>query len=205
MFWQKTSECGRRKGEEGRTLIEITIVASLIAVGTTLAAINIAPSQNAMRLRNSALVLTRYLEKARAAAIRCHCPATLQIVDGSNYKVSGVLSASGVNETRTVPLEPNITFGTNPMTITYNWRGRADTTVDILLSSPAETTKVNVSGGGDVSIDTPFDSTYTPPVNGVNLTNDITSDSIVSTQKFTGPNSSNGHQIKPPNHKAPKK
>src|SRR5439155_16004740 len=98
-----------------------------ITIVTSSALVKITAARDGLRLANSAQVLSAYMEKARLAAIRCHCSTTIQISSTDSYTVTAPLKSAST-ETINFPLEPNVTFQglTLPLTITFDWRGRAD-------------------------------------------------------------------------------
>ena len=63
----------RRKGEAGMSVVDMLITLTIIGIVTSFAVVNINVARDGLRLTNSAQVLSAYLEKARLAAIRCHC------------------------------------------------------------------------------------------------------------------------------------
>src|SRR5206468_3249230 len=68
----------KRKSEAGNSLIDVLIVITVLAIVLSFAMVKIAAARDGLRLTNSAQVLSAYLEKARLAAIRCHCSPTIQ-------------------------------------------------------------------------------------------------------------------------------
>ena len=153
-----------RKSQAGHSLIDLLIALTLIGIVLSVAMVRIAVARDALRLTNSAHVLSAYLEKARLAAIRCHCSTTIQISSLGSYSITGPLRSATV-ETITYPLEPTVKFQglTLPLTITFDWRGRAGTTILLTLSDSTTgvgSSTVVVGQAGDISTDT----TVTGPV-----------------------------------------
>jgi Tfp pilus assembly protein FimT len=202
-----TSHQVKRSRERGSTILEMIIVAAIVGIITGYAVMRVTFARDSLRLTNSAQILSGYLEKARLAAIRCHCSSTVQIVDAGNYSVTGNLKDSS-SQTLSVPLERNVTFQTQPETITFDWRGRADNDYPIVLvNSQNATITINVRGGGDIKINSTADSTITPTINATNLPTDLAADSYVTNFVNT---STNGTPTptptpNPKNHKKPKK
>jgi hypothetical protein len=92
-------------------------------------------AQRAMRLSNSARELTSWLEKTRLDSVRRHAMAnsemaSVTIASANSYTVQIDQNGDGVLDparTITIPATHGATFSgiTVPLTIYYNWRGRA--------------------------------------------------------------------------------
>jgi len=154
----------KRKSQAGHSLIDLLIALTLIGIVLSVAMVRIGTARDGLRLTNSAHVLSAYLEKARLAAIRCHCSTTIQISSLGSYSITGPLRSATV-ETITYPLEPTVKFQglTLPLTITFDWRGRAGTTNLLTLTDSTTgvgSSTVVVGQAGDISTDT----TVTGPV-----------------------------------------
>jgi type II secretory pathway pseudopilin PulG len=195
----------RRKREVGASLIDMLIALTIMAIVTSVAVVNITAARAAMRLSNSAQVLSAYLDKARLAAIRCHCATTLQISSTGSYTITAPLRNATI-DTVTFPLEQNVNFSglTLPLTITFDWRGRPDNDYHLTLSNTSGTRTVDLSGGGDVKINSTSNYTYAPTIQANLPTNlsDAAADSFVTSF------SNNNTPIviaNPKNHKKPHK
>jgi type II secretory pathway pseudopilin PulG len=195
----------RRAGEAGMGMIDLMIAACVMGVVTCFAVVNITSARAGMRLSTSAQVLSAYMDKARLAAIRCHCSTTVQISSTTGYTVTGPLK-SGTTETLDLSLEPGVAFSgiTTPLTITFDWRGRPDNDYHLTLGNTQGTRKVDLSGGGDVKIDSTADYTYAPTIHAELPTDlsDAATDSYVTS--FAN-NNTNTVVVNPKNHKKPKK
>jgi type II secretory pathway pseudopilin PulG len=195
----------RRKREVGASLIDMLIALTIMAIVTSVAVVNITAARAAMRLSNSAQVLSAYLDKARLAAIRCHCATTLQISSTGSYTITAPLRNATI-DTVTFPLEQNVNFSglMLPLTITFDWRGRPDNDYHLTLSNTSGTRTVDLSGGGDVKINSTSNYTYAPTIQANLPTNlsDAAADSFVTSF------SNNNTPIviaNPKNHKKPHK
>jgi type II secretory pathway pseudopilin PulG len=195
----------RRKREAGASLIDMLIALTIMAIVTSVAVVNITAARAGIRLSNSAQVLSAYLDKARLAAIRCHCATTLQISSTGSYTITAPLRNATV-DTVTFPLEQNVNFSglTLPLTITFDWRGRPDNDYHLTLSNTSGTRTVDLSGGGDVKINSTSNYTYAPTIQANLPTNlsDAAADSFVTSF------SNNNTPIviaNPKNHKKPHK
>src|SRR6266498_4881415 len=131
--------------ESGKGIIDLMITVVVIAVVTSFTVIGVVAARNNLRLSNSSRVLSSYLEKARLAAIRCHCSTTVQISSTGSYSVTGPLR-SPTSETMTIPLDPDVTFQglTLPLTITFDWRGRPDNDYHLAISNSQGTRTVDL-------------------------------------------------------------
>jgi hypothetical protein len=188
-------------------MIEALIVATMVGILCCYAGLRIVWAQENLRLTNSAQILSGYVEKARLAAIRCHCTSSVQILNGTSYIVTGYLRGPSL-ETLSIPLESNIVFSTTPQTITFDWRGRTNKNYPIVLRNSRKAITVNVAGGGDIAIDSNADYEYKPIVQATLPTDltDLAADSYVtSTNTSGGTNTPSAPPVNPKNHKRPKK
>jgi len=197
----------KRNNEAGSSVIDMLVVLTVIGIVLSVAVVRIAVARDGLRLTNSAQVLSAYLEKARLAAIRCHCSTTVQISSTGSYMVTAPLKSATV-ETINYPLEPTVTFQglTLPLTITFDWRGRADQDYHLTLSNTQGSRTVDLSGGGDIKLDSSADYTYAPTIQAIMPTDlsDGATDSYVT--HFANNNSNTAVVVlNPKNHKKPKK
>ena len=201
----------RIKRQAGFSALDTLITVAVVAVVTSFAIVRISAAQENMRLARSAQVLSGYIEKARLAAIRCHCNTTLQVSGSGTYTVTGPLR-SPTSEAQALPLDQNISFQnySTPTTITFDWRGRPDNDYHLTLAnSRGATRNVDLSGGGDIKIDGTANYTYAPTVQAIMPTDlsDAAADSYVT--GYANNNSNSNTNVTPPpnpkNHKKPKK
>jgi len=193
--------------EAGKSVLDMLITLVVVAIVSSFAVVGVVAARDSMRLSNSARVLTAYMEKTRLAAVRCHCSTTLQISTTGSYSVSGPLR-SATTETMTLPLDTNVTFQglTLPLTITFDWRGRAESDYHLTLTNPQGTRTVDVSGGGDIRTDSSATYSYSPTIQANLPTNlsDAAADSYVTS--YANNNTNTPIVIaNPKNHKKPKK
>jgi Tfp pilus assembly protein FimT len=207
MSYENYDGLTKRKSELGNGMIDVLITITIIGIVTSFAAIRIAAARDGLRLTNSAQVLSAYLEKARLAAIRCHCSTTVQISSTGSYTITAPIK-SATTETLSLPLEPTVTFQglTLPLTITFNWQGRADQDYHLTLSNTQGSRKVDLSGGGDIKIDSGADYTYAPIIHA-NMPTDLSDGTADSYVTHFANNNSNANPVvaNPKNHKKPKK
>jgi prepilin-type N-terminal cleavage/methylation domain-containing protein len=128
-------KAGRTGGERGVSIVEMLIVVAMIGIVTAFAVMKIGGAQRAMRLSNSARELTSWLEKTRLDSVRRHAMANTEmasvtIASANSYTVTIDQDGDGVLDparTITIPATHGATFSgiTVPVTIYYDWRGRA--------------------------------------------------------------------------------
>lgn len=199
------------RSEAGYSIINVLITLVVVGIVSSFAVLGISNARGSLRLSRSTQLLSSYMEKARLSAIRCHCTTTVQIPSTSSFSVTGPIK-SATSETITLPLDQNVTFQglTPPVTITFDWKGRADSDYHLTLVNSQGTRKLDVSGGGDVKIDSTSDYTAAPTIQA-NMPTDLSdgaADSYVTS--FANNNSSNSNSnsnanSNPKNHKKPKK
>lgn len=204
---QNFSRRVRDRRQAGVTILDVVITLTVIGVVTSFAVVSINAARRNMNLTNSAQILSAYMEKTRLAAIRCHCSTTLQIGSTGTFTVTAPLK-SATSETLTLPLRTGVTFQgvTIPTTITFDWRGRPDNDYHLTLTNQVNTKRVDLSGGGDVKLDSQSNYTYAPTIQANMPTNlsDGAADSYVTS--FANNNSNNSNtNTNPKNHKKPKK
>ena len=162
----KTNSSPRRPS--GFTTIELVVMATILAVVTAFGFIGITKARASVRLSGAAREYASYVEKARIFSIRSHADdaaerATISINDDkSSYDVTMDLDGDGGMDTRTISLPSGITFETVEA-ISFDWRGRTMSTVDgitspnaqvsIRLQNSDDSISIDVTGSGDVTID----------------------------------------------------
>ncbi len=162
----KVNSYQRRPG--GFSSVELLIMVTVIAIITAFGLLGITRARASVRLSGAAREYASYVEKARMFSIRSHADdaaerATVAINGAkSSYDVTMDLDGDGGMDTRTVNLPSGISFETVE-TIAFDWRGRTWSTVDgvvspnaqvsIRLVSSDDSISVDVTGSGDVTID----------------------------------------------------
>lgn len=194
------------RDESGKSLIDLMIAVVVIGIVTSFAVVGAVAARDNLRLSNSARILSSYLEKTRLAAIRCHCTTTVQISSTGSYSITGPLR-SPTSETMTLPLDRNVTFQglTLPLTITFDWRGRPDNDYHLAISNSQGTRTIDLSGGGDIKVNSTASYTYAPTIQANLPTNlsDAAADSFVTS--YANNNGNTAPPANPKNHKKPKK
>jgi Tfp pilus assembly protein FimT len=162
----KTNSSQRRLG--GFSAVELLIMATIISIITAFGLIGITRARASVRLSGAAREYASYVEKARIFSIRNHADdaaerATVAISAArSSYDVTMDLDGDGGMDTRTINLPSGISFETVE-TIAFDWRGRTWSTVagvtspnaqvSIRLLSSDDSVSVDVTGSGDITID----------------------------------------------------
>jgi Tfp pilus assembly protein FimT len=152
----------------GFSTIELVIVATILTIVTGFGLMGINRAKASIRLSGAAREYASYIERARLYSIRSHAEtaderANVAINDGAtSYNVSMDLDGDGVLDTKTIPLPSGVKFSTVE-TIGFDWRGRTWNTagaitrsnaqVSITLTNDIDTVSVDVTGSGDVTID----------------------------------------------------
>ncbi len=152
----------------GFSTIELIITATILTIVTGLGLMGISRAKASIRLSGSAREYASYIEKARLYSIRRHADeaserANIAINDNkTSYNVSMDLDGDGGMDSRTINLPSGMEFETVE-TIAFDWRGRtwntvgADTTsnaqVSITLKYGSDSISIDVTGSGDITID----------------------------------------------------
>ena len=152
----------------GFSAIELLIVVTILSVITGFGVMGIKNAKASIRLSGAAREYGSYIERARLHAIRSHADDASQRANvainenQTSYNVNLDLDGDGVLDTKTIPLPVGVTFKTVE-TIAFDWRGRTWNTVggvtrshaqvSIVLENEIGTASVDVTGSGDVTID----------------------------------------------------
>jgi prepilin-type N-terminal cleavage/methylation domain-containing protein len=163
----------------GFSLLELLIVVTLISIVTSFALVSFLNANKGFKLAGATRALSTYLEKARIDSVRRHGGASINVNSATSYTVNIDFSGTGVATARTITLPqgtslrytlpPSATIidpSTTPITITYDWRGRAGTTVLLTLTDSTAgvgSSTVSVGQVGDVSTDTTVTGPVTTP------------------------------------------
>lgn len=180
MRTQKSKANKTRHAGDGFSLIELIITATIIAIVSAFGVIGISRAKASIRLSGAAREYASYIEKARTLSIRNHADdaserATIIIADDkSSYTITMDLDGDGDLDTRTISLPSDVKFD-NVETIAFDWRGRTWSTVggittsnaqvSIRLKNGTQTVSVDVTGSGDVTVDSKVFDDSVPNVN----------------------------------------
>jgi Tfp pilus assembly protein FimT len=156
----------RRAG--GFSTVELLAVVTMLAIITAFGFMGISKARASVRLSGAARQYAAYIEKARIYSIKRHADdasqrASVAINDNqTSYDVTMDLDGDGGTDTRTFNLPSGISFQTVE-TIAFDWRGRtwrtangvteSNAQVSIRLVSSDDAISVDVTGSGDVTID----------------------------------------------------
>ena len=152
----------------GFSTIELIITATVLTIVTGLGLMGITRARASMRISGAAREYATNIEKARLYSIRSHADdstdrATIKInADQISYDVTMDLDGDGGMDTRTITLPDGVKFETIE-TIAFDWRGRtyrtvggvteANAQVSIRLIGTNDTISIDVTGSGDITID----------------------------------------------------
>lgn len=177
---QKTKANLKTRKRNGFSIVEIMIMATIVAIVTGFGLIGITRARASVRLSGAAREYATYIEKARMHSIRSHADeaaerASVAISEAkTSYDVTMDLDGDGGMDTRTISLPDGVTFETVE-TIGFDWRGRTWSTVggvttsnaqvSIRLLNGTESVSVDVTGSGDITIDSRVFDDSVPNVN----------------------------------------
>jgi len=163
--------------DAGFSVTELLVVIVIIGLVTTFALAQFVNASRSVKLSGATRTLSTYLEKARVDSVRRHGGATVNINSATSYTVNLDFAGTGTNIARTVTLPPGTTLtyslppaatsidpSSTPLTIAYDWRGRAGSKVLITVTDSTTSvgsSTISVGAVGDVSTDT----TVSGPVN----------------------------------------
>ena len=162
----RTNQHRHRTGG-GFSAVELIITATVVTIVTAFGLMGITRAKASVRLAGSAREYASYVEKARVFSIRSHADdaaerATIAINENkTSYDVVMDLDGDGDLDTRTIPLPDGIEF-VKVEAVAFDWRGRTYNTVDgntfpnaqvsIRLKNSYEIASVDITGSGDVTI-----------------------------------------------------
>jgi len=170
----------RKHSRHGFSAIELLITATVLSIVTGLGVMGISRAKASIRLSGAAREYASYIEKARMYSIRNHADDASQRAgvainaNQTSYDVTMDLDGDGGMDTRTITLPDGVTFETVE-TIAFDWRGRTWNTVgaattpnaqvSIRLKNSVESISIDVTGSGDVTIDSRVFDDSVPNVN----------------------------------------
>ena len=177
---QTTNTNSQTRWRSGFSMMELLITATVITTVTAFGLIGITRARAAVRLSGAAREYASYIERARIFSIRRHADDASQRArvaindDRTSYDVALDLDGDGNLDTRTVNLPSGVTFETVE-TIAFDWRGRTWNTVGGVTSPNAQVSirlvnsdgsiSVDVTGSGDITIDSRVFDDSVPNVN----------------------------------------
>lgn len=168
------------RARAGFTTVELLVMATILTVITAFGFLGITKARASVRLSGAAREYASYIEKARIYSIRSHADnaaeqATVAINDDmASYDVTMDLDGDGAMNTRTIILPSGVTFETIE-SISFDWRGRTVSTVagvttpnaqvSIRLKNSDDLISVDVTGSGDVTVDSQVFDDSVPNIN----------------------------------------
>jgi len=184
----------RYSDQSGFTLLQLLITLVIVSVVSSLAIMGITRVRAAMRLSNSTRQFAAYVEQARADAIRRHGQATVQMLTTSTYSVTMDFGGGGTVTTQTFSLESGVSFITTLQTITFDWRGRIPNEISVGFGNESGTANVNITGSGDVTIDSSIfhDASIPSVTNNTNVSGDVIPDPTPTPSTSPSPGASPG-------------
>jgi Tfp pilus assembly protein FimT len=180
----KSSE--RLRGEGGFTMLQLVMTVTVMTILGTFAFMGITSARADMRLTGSARQFAAHVEKARIDAVRRHVssalPTKVEFVDGNTYRVTMDWNGSGTPTARDFTFETGVSLFSQPTApITFDWRGRmtACTATFSLYNVSGHQTTIDITGSGDVTVDSDIEQVATVSHTNVNQTVDIYTDATV--------------------------
>ncbi|HEX8708367.1 MAG TPA: hypothetical protein VF723_09015 [Pyrinomonadaceae bacterium] len=176
---------GRGPGERGFSMLQLIITIAIISVVSAFAFMGIRSARESMRLSGSARQFANYVEKARIDAIRRHATTAtaskVQFLNTTTYRVTMDFDGQGTISSRDISLESGVAVsGVLPGELAFDWRGRASACLTTFpLANTSDALTIDVTGSGDVTIDSDVASPPEIVYSNVNTTSDIASDSTV--------------------------
>lgn len=168
MGMQKTTATLMTRKRNGFSIVEVLVMATIISIVAAFGLLGITRARASIRLSGAAREYASYVEKARIHSIRSHADdeterASVAINDTKHsYDVTMDLDGDGTMDTRTITLPDDVSFETVE-TIAFDWRGRtwntvggvttANAQVSIRLLNSIDSVSVDVTGSGDITID----------------------------------------------------
>lgn len=199
-----------RKGG-GFSAIELIITASVLTIVTGFGLLGITRAKASIRLSSAAREYASYVEKARVLSIRSHADdaserSSIAINENkTSYNITMDLDNDGDLDTSTITLPDGIEFDGDPETIAFDWRGRTWNTkngntepnaqVSIRLKNNIETISIDVTGSGDITVNSIVFDDEVPDVklkvadlasNGTTTTTTTTPTTTTTTGDTTG-------------------
>lgn len=156
-----------KKQQQGFTVMQMVITIAIVAIVSTFGVLGIRNARAEFRLQSSARLFASYIEKARADSVRRHAASGAEASvetfgAGTNTYAITMDFGSGTVETRTFQLDPGIDFSTDPLKVTFDWRGRLTVPCVVTkscvfqvrsLALDGKAIPVDVSGSGDITVD----------------------------------------------------
>lgn len=179
MGMQKSKLNSNTRTGGGFSAIELLITATVLTIVTGAGIMGINRARASVRLSGAAREYAAYVEKARIHSIRSHADAgeraTIEInEDKTSYDVTMDLDGDGVLDTRTITLPDGVEFEAVE-TIAFDWRGRtwrtsngfteSNAQVSVTLKYDDDTVSIDVTGSGDITIDSDVFEDELPNVN----------------------------------------
>lgn len=202
-----------RKGG-GFSAIELIITATVLTIVTAFGILGINRAKASIRLSGAAREYASYIEKARVLSIRSHADdaserSTIAINENkTSYDITMDLDNDGDLDNRTITLPSGIEFDGDPETIAFDWRGRTWNTqnepnaqVSIRLKNGTEIISIDVTGSGDITINSAVFDDEVPNVTlkvGDLASNGTTTTTTTPTTTTTTPGSETPGTTTPP-------
>src|SRR6476659_7217925 len=180
MMMKKSLNQQQPQSQRGISVLEMIIVISTITVLLAFAFVGVTRARASLRLSGAIREFGAYIEKARVDSIRRHADTLAQGAgvsinnDRASYVVSLDFDGNGTLNSRTIQLPAGVSFRTVE-SIAFDWRGRTWSTVNgvttphaqvsISMTNGTTSASADVTGAGDVTIDSRVFDVAVPQVN----------------------------------------
>lgn len=173
-----------RPTERGTAILQLVIAVAIAVVLASLTFMGISGAQSNMRMSKSARLFASYVEKARIDAVRRHGTSSVSfLTDNRTYRINMDWDGTGTPRNRDLTFEDGVSLlSLAPPTIQFDWRGRISqcTATFALQSTGGDQVTVDVTGSGDVTVDSDITDLPTISYSNVNKTYDIQTDSTIN-------------------------
>ncbi len=112
------------RGQTGFTLVEVMVVAAIVAIAAALAVPNYLQWQAQSKLRQAVSEISTQLTLARMAAMNRNRGVDVSVLNSTGaIHISATTSSSGVSVINDAPLQPGISVAGSPITVSYSSLG----------------------------------------------------------------------------------
>jgi prepilin-type N-terminal cleavage/methylation domain-containing protein len=187
---------GRHLPSNGFSLIELLVVASILALLTMITLLGVARARTSFRFSNAVGTLKIDLEKAISDAKRRNAKGderpTVTVLNSKSYQLKVDFDGDNVLETQTISLPDETSFllttASPPPKATVDWRGYvAEGTVKFTIQSDdGQASELTLTSRGDASTDDDFP--VLPSVTVTSIATDVKSATVLLGNASPNPN-----------------
>ncbi len=155
----------KRSSDAGISVTELLVVIVVIGVVSSFALASFLTAGKSAKLSGATRTLSTYLEKAHVDSVRRHGGASVNLTGSATARTITLPPGTSLQYSLP-PATTSIDPATTPLTITYDWRGRAGSKVLITVTDSTTgvgSSTVSVGAVGDVSTDTTVSGPVSTP------------------------------------------